>query len=164
VEALTTHEHHIKTLIQSLPDDWAAYNARGSLVTKRQLPQSAWGEFKESDSLHAFQQAIMIVLPPLTTAVNQYTTHLTSAICMDNTVWRHTIQNAYQDQVLPHPLFNPITIFNIHNNAHFTIFVTNNNTYYHYESLNLRPPPTINKIHNTLRQWYSRLDVAPPLL
>ena len=43
VEALTTHDQHIKILIQSLPEDWANYIDRGSLVTKRQLLQSAWG-------------------------------------------------------------------------------------------------------------------------
>jgi hypothetical protein len=72
---------------------------------------------------------------------------------MDNTVWRHTIQNACQDQVLPHPLFNPITIFNTHNISQFTTIITNNHTYHYYDSLNLRPSPAINMIHNTLRQW-----------
>ena len=83
---------------------------------------------------------------------------------MDSTVCQHTIQNACQDQVLPYPLFNPLTIFNIHNNNHFTTLITNNHTYYYYDSLNLRLPPAINKIHNTLRQKYTRIEVAPPLL
>ena len=108
-----------------------------------------WGELKESNSLQAFQQAILTALPPPTTTVTQYTTHLTFAICMGSTVWRHTIQNACQYQVLPHPLFNSIAIFNIHNNNHFTTLITNNHTYYYYDSLNLRPPSAINKIYNT---------------
>ena len=49
VEALNTHDQHIKTLIKFLPDDCAAYNDRGSLVTKRQLLQSTWGELKKSE-------------------------------------------------------------------------------------------------------------------
>ena len=102
--------------------------------------------------------------PPNTTVVTQYTPHLTSAICRDITVWRHDIHNACQDQDLPHPLFNPITIFNIHNNNPFTSLIANNHTYYYYDSLNLRPPPAINMIPNTLRQWYTGLDIAPPLL
>ncbi len=65
---------------------------------------------------------------------------------------------------LSNPLFNPITIFNTHNNSNFTTLITNNHTNYYYDSLNLRPPPAINMIHNTLRQWYSGLEVAPPLL
>ncbi len=36
--------------------------------------------------------------------------------------------------------------------------------YYFYDSLNLRLPPAIHKIHNTLRQGYTGLDTAPPLL
>ena len=72
--------------------------------------------------------------------VTQFTTHLTFAIYMDITVWRHTIQNACQYQNLPHPLFNPITVFNIHNNSHFSTLITNNHTYYYYVSLSLRPP------------------------
>jgi len=87
MDALNTHDQHIKTLIKSLPEDWAGYNDRGSLVTKRQLLQSAWGELKESDSLQAFQPAILTALPPPTTTVTQYTTYLTSAICMDSTLW-----------------------------------------------------------------------------
>ena len=83
---------------------------------------------------------------------------------MENTVWQHTIRNACQDQVLPHSLFNPITMFNIHHNSHFTSLITNNHAYYYFDSLNLRPPPAINIIHNTLRQWYSGLEISPPLL
>ena len=71
VEDLNTHDQHIKTPIQSFHDDWAAYNDRGLFVTKRQLLQSAWEELKESDSLQAFQEAILIALPPPTTTVTQ---------------------------------------------------------------------------------------------
>ena len=134
------------------------------LVTERQLSQSAWGELKESDSLQVFQQAIITSIPPPTDTVTQYHTRLTSAICRDNTVWQHTIQNACKDHILPHPLFNPITLFNIHHNSHFTTLITNNNAYYYFDSLYLRPPPAIHMIHNTLRQWYTGLDTAPPLL
>jgi len=123
------------------------------------------GELKESDSLQTFQQGILTTLPtPTTDTVTQYTAHLTSAICIDSSVWRHTIQNAYQDQVLPHPLFKPSTIFNIHNTNHFTTIITNNHTHYYYDSLDFRPPTAIHRIYNTLRQWYSGLEVAPPLL
>ncbi len=83
---------------------------------------------------------------------------------MDSTVWRHDIHNACQDQDLHHPLLNPITIFNIHNHVNFTTLITNNHTYHHYDPLNLRPPPAINIIHITLRQWYTGLSTTPPLL
>jgi len=53
-KALTSHDHHIKTLVQSLPEGWATYNEKGSMVTKRLLLQSAWGKLKESDGLQAF--------------------------------------------------------------------------------------------------------------
>ena len=135
--ALHANDLHNKTRIQTLPDNWSNYNEKGSLITKRQLLQSAWGELKESDSLQAFQQAIITSIPPPANTVTQYTTHLTSAICIDSTLWRHTIRNARQDQLLPHPLFHPTTIFNIHNNSHFTTLITNNHSYYYYDSLDL---------------------------
>jgi hypothetical protein len=163
-KALNTNDHHIKTLIQAIPDEWSNYNEKGSLVTKRQLLQCAREELKESDSLQAFQQAIITSIPPPTTTVTLYTTHLTSAICMDNIVWRHNTHNACQDKVLPHPLFYPTTIFNIHNNSHFTTLIANNHTYYYYDSLNLRSPQAFNMIHNILRQWYTGLEIAPPIL
>jgi hypothetical protein len=84
----------------------------------------AWGELTESGSLHTFQQAILTALPPTITTFIQYTTQLTSAICIDNTVWHHTVRNAWQDKILPHSLHNPITIFNTHNNSHFTALIT----------------------------------------
>jgi hypothetical protein len=79
------------------------------LVTKRQLSHIVWGDLKESDSLQAFQQAIKTSIPSPSDTVTQYHTHLTSAICKNNTVWHHTIQSSCQDPKLPHPLFNPIT-------------------------------------------------------
>ena len=50
IEALNTNDHHIKALIQNLPNNWSGYNTVGTLVTKRQLLQSAWGGLKESAS------------------------------------------------------------------------------------------------------------------
>jgi len=72
--------------------------------------------------------------------------------------------NACQDHILPHPLHNPITIFNIHHNSHFTSLITDNNTYSYYDPLNYRPAHTTHRIHNTRRQWYSNLPIAPHLL
>ena len=46
IDALTIDDHRIKALIQALPNDWSDYNAKGTMVTKRQLLQSAWGELK----------------------------------------------------------------------------------------------------------------------
>jgi len=77
------------------------------------------------------------MLPPITTTVTQYTTTLTSAICMTITVWHYTIHNTCQDQILPHPLHNPIRVFHVHNNRHFTTLIINNYTYRYYDSLNL---------------------------
>jgi len=71
--------------------------------------------------------------------------------------------NACQDHILPHPLRNIIAIFNIYHNFHFTTLITDN-TYSYYDPLNFRHPHTTRRIHNTLRQWYSNLPVAPHLL
>jgi hypothetical protein len=80
IEALTTNDHHIKALIQNLPNNWSGYNDVGTLATKRQLLQSAWGKLKESDSLQAFQQAIITSIPPNTaTATTTPTSPLPSA-------------------------------------------------------------------------------------
>jgi hypothetical protein len=42
--------------------------------------------------------------------------------------------------------------------------IADNNTYSYYDPLKYRPPPTTHRIHNTLRQWYSNLPIAPQLL
>jgi len=103
-------------------------------------------------------------LPLIHTHVTQYTAHLTSAINRDSTVWQHTITNACQGHILPHPLHNPITIFNIHHNSYFITLITDNNTYSYCDSLNLQHPHTSHRIHNTLRQWYTNLPIAPQML
>jgi len=72
--------------------------------------------------------------------------------------------SACQDHILPRPPHNPITIFNIHHNSHFTNLINDNNTYSYYDLLNFRYPHTTRRIHNTLRQWYSNLSIAPKLL
>ena len=41
IDALTTDDHHIKALIQALPNDCSDYNAKSTMVTKRQLLQCA---------------------------------------------------------------------------------------------------------------------------
>jgi hypothetical protein len=52
IAALPTKDYyHIKTLIQQLPNQWSGYNTAGTLITRRQLVQSTWGELKEADSL-----------------------------------------------------------------------------------------------------------------
>lgn len=51
IDALTGTDQHVKALIQSLPNDWAANNDKGALVTKAQLLHCSWGEFTESYSL-----------------------------------------------------------------------------------------------------------------
>jgi hypothetical protein len=50
IEALTINDHHIKSLIQTLPNSWSSYNVGGSLI-KPQLLQCTLGELKDSDSL-----------------------------------------------------------------------------------------------------------------
>ena len=72
--------------------------------------------------------------------------------------------SACQDHILPHPLHNPITIFNLHHNSHFPTLVTENYTYSYHDPLNIRPLHTTHNMHNTLRQWYSDLLIAPPLI
>jgi hypothetical protein len=79
-------------------------------------------------------------------------------------VWQHTIRNACQDHILPHPLHNPITIFNIHHNAHCTTLIADRNYYSYYDPLNSQTPRIALIIYNTLRQWYSDHSIAPPLL
>jgi hypothetical protein len=140
IDALPKNDTYIKKLIQQLPDQWSGTNATGTPITKKQLIQGSWGELKETDSLQSFQQAIIASFPPPTTNVTQYHAQLTSAICRGSSVWQHTIYNACQDKNIPHPLFHPITIFNIHHNSHFTTLITNNQTYYYYDPLNLHPP------------------------
>ena len=79
-------------------------------------------------------------------------------------MWQHTIRNACQDHILPHPLHNPITIFNINHNAHYTTLIADPNHFSYYDPLNFPIPNSASQIHRTLRQWYSNTAIAPPLL
>ena len=164
IEALDRGPDAIRQLLMLAPDAWGEVNSKGSLITKRILTHCIWGEHTETDALQTLQQAILTAYPPTRTTVTQYTPHLTSAINRDSTVWQHTIRNACQDHILPHPLHNPITIFNIHHNTHYTTLIADASHYSYYDPLNFPTPRAAQNIHNTLRQWYSEHSVAPPLL
>jgi hypothetical protein len=150
--------------VAALPNNRSEINNKGTTVTKRKLEQCIWGAHTESDILQILHKAIITAYPTTHTHLTQYTAHLTSAIGRDSTIWQHTIMNACQGHILPHPLHTPITIFNIHNNSHFTTLITDINTYSYYDPLNFRHPHTTHRIHNSLRQWYTNLPIAPQLL
>jgi hypothetical protein len=140
VEALAMEPATLSNIINSLPDNWEEVNDKGTLVTKHTLLQCIWGHQTETDGLQQLQQAKITAHPPTRTNVTQYTCHLTSAISIDSTVWQHTIRNACQDHILPHPLHNPITIFNTNRNAHYTTLIADHNHYSYYDPLNFPIP------------------------
>ena len=162
IEALTMGPSTLSNIINSLPDNWEEINNIGTPITKHTLLQCIWGNQTETDGLQHFQQAIITAHPPPHTNVTQYTCHITSAISRDSTIWQHTIRNACQDHILPHPLHNPITIFNIHHHAHYTTLIADHNHYTYYDPLNFPIPPAASQIHNTLRQWYANTNISPP--
>ncbi len=151
----------LNSSITSLPNNWREINNKGTPITNHTLLQCIWGNHTETDGLHTLQQAIITSHPPTHTNVTQYTCHLTSAISIDSTFWQHTIRNACQDHILPHPLHNPVTIFNINRNAHYTTLIADHNHYSYYDPLNFPIPHTASQIHNTLGQWYANTDIAP---
>ena len=118
----------------------------------------------ETDDSHTLQHVKLTSYPPKHPNVTQYTSHLTSYICKDISVWQHTILNACEDHIHPHPLQNLITIFNIHYCGHFNTLATDNHAYHHYDPLHNRPPPSAKHIHSTLRQLYSNTYIAQPIL
>jgi hypothetical protein len=152
IEALEEGPTTIRQMLTSLPYTWREVNNKGSLVTKHTISQCIWGEHTETDGLQSLQQAIFTAYPPTRTIVTQYTPHLTSDINRDSSVWQHTIRNACQDHIFPHPLHNPIAIFNIHHNSHYTTLIADTNHYSYYDPLNFSTPSTAPNIHNTLRQ------------
>ncbi len=154
----------IRNIVNSLPNNWNEVNAKGTHITKHTLLQCTWENQTEVDGLQIFQQAIITAYPPGHTNVTQYTCHLTASVSIDSTVWQHTIRNACQDHILPHPLHNPITIFNINRNTHYTTLIADHNRYTYYDPLNFPIPHTTRQIHNTLGQWYTHYEGAPPLL
>jgi len=152
-------------MVAALPNTWSEVNNKRITTTKRLFEQRIWGAYTETDDLHNQQHAIVAASPPHTqTHVTHSASHLTSTISRDSKVWRHSITNACQEHYLSHPLHNPIAIFNLHRSSHFTTLITDNNTYSYYDPLNFRPPHTTHSVHNTLRQWYSNLPIALPLL
>ena len=100
VEALATGPATLSNIINLLPNNWSEANDKGTYITKHTLLQCTWGNPTEADGLQTFQQAIITAYPPTHTNVTQYTCHLTSSICIDSTVWQHTIRNACQDHIL----------------------------------------------------------------
>ena len=129
IEALQMGSATLNNIINSLPNNWSEVNAKGTHITKHTLIQCTWGHQTEADGLQIFQQAIITAYPPIHTNVTQYTCYLTASVSIDSTVWQHTIRNACQDHILPHPLHNPITNFNINRNAHYTTLIADHNHY-----------------------------------
>jgi hypothetical protein len=127
--ALNNTDKHIKTLIQNLPENWTTNKAAGATITKSDLIPCTWGEHSDTDSTQAFQRAITTRYPPAHSRVTQYTTYITSPLTTDYLVWTQAINNAYDDNTIPRPLHNPITIFNIHHRYNFITLITNNHTY-----------------------------------
>jgi hypothetical protein len=51
VELLDTYtDEQFKTTINNLPDPWQDTNEKGTIVTKRQLSMSTWGEYIDEQS------------------------------------------------------------------------------------------------------------------
>ena len=71
-----------------------------------------WDSYRDDESIHKFQLAIMQARPqphPLT----RYDTQLTNAVAADADAWSRNKHNTVQNTNLEHPLQNPITILQI---------------------------------------------------
>ena len=163
LNALTSPDENLHTLIHQLPNTWQATNNKGTPLNKTMLQRCTWGELREADALQSLQHAILTAHPPPNHTVTQYTTYITTSMSMGSSIWRQAIRNACNDDHLPHPLHNDTTIFNIHHNNHYTTLIATNNTYYYYDPLNYPTPPPVTMIHHTLKEWYKDLP-TPPLL
>ena len=101
--ALNSTDDNIRTLINHLPSTWQATNHKGIPLNKTMLQRSSCGELREADGLQALQQTILTAHPPPNHTVTQYTTYFTTSMSMGSSIWRHAIQNACNDDHLPHP-------------------------------------------------------------
>ncbi len=125
----------ISTFIQELTEDWIGTDSSGIEKRKYDLFRCVWGEMKEGESILAFQVAILKKYPPRSPSVTQIDTLLTSSLASDMRVWRRGVKNFIFKEVLPIPLCNPITIFQIYTSSHFTTIIIEHDQYYYYDSL-----------------------------
>jgi hypothetical protein len=123
---------------------------------------SHWGSYKNDESIHNFQLAI-IQTRPLPHLVTQYDTQLTNALAAYADVWTQNIHNTVQNTNLDYPLKNPITILQIFHPAHYTTLITEKNKYFCYDILSMHIPTPVNKLHARLRKWFSLTFLLPTL-
>jgi len=81
----------------------------------------------------------------------QFDTALSRSITQRHPTWTKGIKNTITQNFLSHPLQNPITVFQIYHNSHYTTLITDNINYHYYDGLNLPILPPSTSIHNKLR-------------
>ncbi len=69
-------------------------------------------------------------------------------------------------EVLPSPLCNKTTIFQVYKDSHFTILLVEDDQYYFYDYIkkNVEIPPVVPKLHASLREWYKHKTPKPSIL
>ena len=168
IHKLVSHMHptldkKIAQYIDKLPEGWNSTTITGEIINKQQLQRCKWGALKDNLCIRQFQRAIILAHPPHA-PVAQFDTLLTTSIHQGSDVWERRVVNTLDDNILPHPLCNQITIFQIFHNHHFTTLVTDNHTYYYIDSLHLPPPPSVYALHQRLRRWYAHQEHIPEVL
>ena len=153
----------ISTLIKKLPEKWTCKDKSGNVKRKYDLVRCAYGEHKEGESVLAFQVAILQKYPPRSKSVTQFDTLITGNCYSDGQIWKKAVKNFIFKQVLPSPLCNKTTIFQLYKDSHYTVLLVEDDQYYFYDSFkkNAEIPPVVPKLHATLREWYGDHKLIP---
>ena len=146
----------ISTLINKLLEDWIGSDELGNRKSKTDLIRCAWGQHKEAESILGFQVAILKKYPPRSRSITQFDTLITGNAYYDGVIWKKAVKNFIFKEVLPSPLCNRTTIFQIYKDSHFTTLLAEGGQYYFYDSMkkNAPIPEVVPKIHSALRTWY----------
>jgi hypothetical protein len=156
----------ISTLIKKLPEDWTGRDKtskKNKKKEKQDLVRCVYGQVKEGESVLAFQVAILEKYPSLNESITQFDTLMTSSAYYKGMVWEKKVKCFIFKQVLPSPLCNKTTIFQIYEDWHFTTLLVEDNQYYFYDSYSkdAKIPAVAIKIHSHLRSWYAKHNDLP---
>ena len=127
-------------MIEKLPKNRIGTGASGIEKRKINLLCCAWGQMKKGESILGFQVTIHKKYSPRSRSVTPIDTLLTSNIVLDMRIRRRGVKNSIFKEVLPSPLCNPITIFQIYTSIYYTILLVENDHYYYYDSLGKNKP------------------------
>ena len=160
----TNTDAEFAALAQSLPNDWTSVTPIGKTIRKQRLLSCIWGEFKDDESVLSFLKDILLAFPPESGCPAIFDTPNVESIADNrNTIWHRGVHSITHPNGLPHPLASQLTIFQIHEELHYTTLIYDENGAHHYNSLTSTGLPSkVNHIRKRLNRYYSDRAATNP--